>query len=96
MATSSEIKAALDAVAKDIAAKRARLKAVVSEAADISAALASLPTVYQGVIATINAFPANTTDTFEALQKAELAKLSAEFTAMKGKVDQIAAVDFNV
>lgn len=96
MATSSEIKTALDAVAKDIASKRSRLKAVVAEAADVSAALASLPTIYSDVIATINGFPANTTDTFEALQKAELAKLSTEFTGMKTKSDQIAALNFNV
>ena len=91
MATSSEVKSALDAVAAEISAQRAKIKTLVAEAAIASAALGGLPALYADVVTTINGY--GTTDAFESLAKAELAKLSAEFTALKADFDTIASVN---
>ena len=93
MATSSEVKTALDAVAAEISKNRSRMAGVKSTATDVSVALGALPTVHADVIATINAY--GTTNAFEALSKAELAKLAAEYTALKADADAVAAIDLN-
>ena len=48
-------------------------------------------TDFADVIATIDAFAANSTDYFERLAKAEKAKLQAEFVALKAVADSIVA-----
>lgn len=91
MATSSQVKTALDQVASVIATQRAVLAKVKSNAQGASDVLAALPTDFADVIATIQAY--GTTNAFEALTKAELAKLSAEYTALKAVADTAAAID---
>lgn len=91
MATYSEVKTGLDEVSGIIREQRDVMKKVKSNAAGASAALASLATTYANLISTINAY--GTTDASEAFAKAELAKLVAEFTALKNLSDQIAVIN---
>ncbi len=93
MATSSEVKSGLDKIAEVLSAQRDTMKKAKVNATNASAALASLPTDFAGVIATINAY--GTSNAFEALAKAELAKMTTEFTALKSKADQVAALDLD-
>ena len=93
MATSSQVKTALDDIAGIISIQRAVLEKAIQNASAASAVLAAIPTTYVDVIATINAF--GTTDAFENLAKAEKAKLQAEFTALKADADAIAATNLN-
>jgi hypothetical protein len=93
MATSSEVKAGLDAVAGIISEQRQVMLKVKSNAQIASDSLAALASDYADVVSTIQAY--GTSNAFEALAKAELAKLTAEFTALKGKSDAVAAVDLN-
>ena len=81
MATTSEVKSGLDAIAELIAGNRAIIEKSKSNAAVASAALAVIPTDYADVIATIDGFVG--TDAFEALAQDEKTKLAAEFTALK-------------
>lgn len=90
MATSSEVKAGLDEVANKIRDQRAVVIKARQQASAASAALAGLPTQYGDVVSTVNAY--GTADAFEANAKAELAKLTTEFNALKAAADQIAAV----
>ncbi len=96
MATASEMKAGLDDIASIIRSQRDNMKEVKSTASSVSAELAGITTKYADVIATIDAIPANTTDNFERVVKAEKAKLAAEFTALKTKADTVAAMDMTV
>lgn len=93
MATSSQVKTTLDEIAMIIREQRAVMEKVKSNAALASTALGDLPTVYADVVATIQAY--GTTNAFEALAKAELAKLAAEYTALKADADTVAAIDLN-
>lgn len=90
MATYSEVKTGLDAVAGVISEQRAVMAKVKSNAALASAALAGLPATYSDVVATINAY--GTSNAAEAAAKAELGKLVAEYTTLKGVADQVAAI----
>jgi 2,4-dienoyl-CoA reductase-like NADH-dependent reductase (Old Yellow Enzyme family) len=91
MATSSEVKAGLDAIAEAISKNRARIVTCVATAGEVSTALGALATTYAAVVATINGY--GTTDAFEALSKAELAKMVTEYNALKADADAIAATD---
>lgn len=81
MADTSEVKAALDTVARIIAEAKStsdRAKANLKSARDI---LAAIPTDYAEIITTINGYVP--TGAFETLCKDELAKLSANFQSLK-------------
>ena len=93
MATTSEVKSGLDEVADTIRAQREVMAKVKSNAALASAALAALPADKQPIIATINGYAVDTTNTFEKLAKAELADLTTEFQALKTIADAVAAID---
>lgn len=93
MATSSQVKTGLDAIAQAIAAQRAVMEKTKSNAAGASAVLAALATDFADVVATIQGY--GTTNDFEKVAKAELAKLSAEYTALKVHADAVAAVDLD-
>ncbi len=95
MATFSEMKSGLDAIAVRIREQREVMKKVKSNAQGTSAALQAITVDYADVIATIDAIPANTTNTAEQLLKADKAKLATEFTALKAKADTVAAIDMN-
>lgn len=96
MATASEVKAGLDDIATKI--RNVRQKAAQAKAAITAgdAELADIPTTFADLIATIDAY--GTSDTFEALSKAEKAKLQSEFSALRSKTASakaaIAAIDF--
>jgi hypothetical protein len=91
MATSSEVKTGLDAIASVISeARNVVLKAQTNTDGAV-ASLNALPTEYADVIATINAY--GTVDAFEALSKAELAKLTTEFNALVNAGGAISAVE---
>jgi regulator of protease activity HflC (stomatin/prohibitin superfamily) len=91
MATYSEVKTGLDAIALRISADRDIMKKVKSNAGQASADLAALAADYAAVIAQINAY--GTTDASEAFAKAEFAKLVTEYTALKSLADQVAAIN---
>lgn len=93
MATSSQVKAGLDDIARAIREAREVMEKVKSNAALAAATLAGLPTEYADVIATIQAMGA--TNDFDKLAKASLAKLSAEYTALKVHADAVAATDLD-
>lgn len=90
MASYSEVKAGLDDVAGIIREQKAVMVKVKSNAALAAAALAGLPAQYADLITTINAY--GTTNAAEALSKADLAKLTSEFQALKSLADQVAAI----
>ena len=90
MASYSEVKAGLDAVAEVIRNNRSKVLGYKSGAAVASGELAGLVTTYADVIATINGY--GTSNAAEALAKADLAKLTTEFNALKAITDGIAAV----
>lgn len=90
MASYSEVKAGLDAVAVTIRDARSELLACKSKSASISETLNALPTAYADVVATVNAY--GTSNAAEANAKAELAKLTTEFQALKTIADGIAAI----
>lgn len=91
MATASEVKTGLDAVAAAIRAVRQSMLTVKATGVSVSADLGGLSTEYADLIATINAY--GTTNAFEALAKAELAKLTSEFNALKAVSDAVAAIN---
>jgi hypothetical protein len=93
MATYSEVKSGLDAIAGIISAQRQVMIKVKSNAGTASVALAAVQADYADVLATINGY--GSTNAAEALAKADLAKLTTEFLALKGKADAIGAVDLN-
>jgi len=85
MATSSEVKAGLDEIALVIKTARSRLSAAKAQVSSQNSTIDGLPVTYADLIATINAY--GTADAFEALSKAELAKLITEFMALNADVD---------
>ena len=85
MATTSEVKAGLDAIARTIATAQAGLdtgKARILTARD---ALTAIPTDFADLIATIDAF--TPTGAFEVLAKDEKAKLQTEFLALRATLE---------
>lgn len=88
MASASEVKAGLDQIALSIRNARASVAGAISAASAASTDLDSLPTTFGDVIATVQGY--GDEDAFEAVAKAELAKLTAEFVALKGASDGIA------
>ena len=91
MASYSEVKAGLDDVATLIRDQKAVMLKAKSNASGASTALAEVPTKYADLISTINAY--GTSNASEALAKAELAKLTTEFQALKTLADQVAAIN---
>ena len=89
MATTSEVKAGLDAIADKIAAVRTRFASAKSSIEGGSATLGAIPTDYADVIATINAY--TPTGAFETLAQDEKAKLQTEFVALKAEIDALIA-----
>jgi hypothetical protein len=91
MATSSEVKTGLDSIASVISEARSVVLKAQTNTDVAVASLNALPGQYSDVIATINAY--GTVDAFEALAKAELAKLTAEFIALVNAGGAISAVE---
>lgn len=90
MATASQVKTGLDRIATVIATQREVVSKAKSNSALASAALAALATDYADVIATIQSY--GTSDAFEAVSKAEFAKLLAEYNALKTVADSVAGI----
>lgn len=90
MASYSEVKAGLAEVATLIRDQKAVMLKAKSNAGLASAALAEVPTKYSDLITTINGY--GTSNAAEALAKADLAKLTTEFQALKTLADQVAAI----
>ena len=80
MATSSEVKAGLDEISAMIKASRQRLVSSKAMIGTQETNLKAIPTRFSDVLSTIDGY--GTTDVFEALCKAELAKMTAEFLAL--------------
>lgn len=95
MATTSAVKAGLDEIAFAIRTQRTMMEQAKAKAAGASTALDSIPSGYADVIATIQAYASDTTDQFELLSKAELAKLTTEFIALKAHADAVAGLDLD-
>ena len=85
MATTSEVKAGLDDIAKTIRTERQTCAAAKARLTAARGNLDLIPTTFQGVIATIDSY--DTTDAFEVLSKAEFAKLATEFVALRAATD---------
>ena len=80
MATSSEVKAALDDIAQSIRTERQAMKNAKARIATGQSNLNLIPTVFTDALATINAY--TPTGDFESLAKDELAKMTTEFVAL--------------
>lgn len=97
MATASEVKAGLDDIAAAIRASRQQAIRAKAQISTADSALAGLPITFADVVATINGYDAGA-GPFEALAKAELARLVVEYQALKVKTDDaksdLAAIDF--
>lgn len=89
-ASYSEVKAGLDEVAAIIREQRTIMLKAKTAAAAGSVVLGDLPARFADVIATVNAY--GTSNAAEALAKADMAKLTAEFQALKVLTDQLAAI----
>ncbi len=83
MATTSEVKAGLDDIAKSIRTERQAMKNAKARILVGESNLNSIPTTFSDILDTINGYSKDTTDSFEILCKAELAKLTTEFLALK-------------
>ena len=88
MATTSEVKVALDDIANVIAAKRGVLTGYKAGASDISTALSGLLNDHADAVATIEGY--GTTDAFEANAKALLTQLTAELETLTTSANVIA------
>ncbi|TGR83586.1 hypothetical protein EN866_33945 [Mesorhizobium sp. M2D.F.Ca.ET.223.01.1.1] len=91
MATTSEVEVGMAAIAQRLTDNRAVMLKAKQNAAAVSAALSAITTDYAAVISTIQAY--GTSDAYEAQMKAKLAKMTTEFTALKGTADAIAAAN---
>ena len=80
MATTSEVKAALDDISQSIKTERQAMKNAKERISSGSGNLNLIPTTFSDALATINSY--GTDDAFEALCKAELAKMTTEFVAL--------------
>ncbi len=90
MAEVTEVKVALDNIAKSIVKHRNTLDGCVTQAQAVSATLAGIPAEYADEIATINGYPS--LGPFEGLAKDELSKLTDEFLALKAVADALSAL----
>ena len=81
MATSSEVKAALDDIAQSIRTERQALKNAKARIATAQGNLNAIPTVFADALATINAY--TPTGDFESLSQDELAKMTTEFISLR-------------
>ena len=81
MATASQVKAGLNDAAQTIRTERQALAQAKARIAAAEANLAAIPTVFADVIQTVNGY--GTANAFEAVAKAELAKLFQEFSVLK-------------
>lgn len=90
MATYSEVKTGFDEIAAVIRKAQTVKATCASNAQAASNELASLTTRYSDLISTVQAY--GSSNAAEVHAKAELGKLQAEFTALKGTLDQIAAL----
>jgi len=90
MATPSEVKSGLDEIAEFIRARRVTMKGYKTGAASVVTDLDGLATAYSDLITTVNGY--GTSDAFEALSKAELAKLTTEFGALKTQAQTVAGI----
>ena len=81
MATSSEVKAALDDIAQSIRTERQAMKSAKARISAGQSNLNALPTVFANAISEINGF--TPTGAMETLAQDELSKLTTEFTALK-------------
>lgn len=93
MATPSQVDRALDDIARILSDQRAVMVKVKSNASGASGALDAIPTDFADVITTINGYGIN--DAFEAAAKARFAKFTAEFLALKGDADAVAALNLD-
>lgn len=84
MATTSEVKAGLDAIAQSIAGIKGQVEAAVTLLQGQETNLTELPAQYTDLIAEVNGYVP--TGAFETLAKDELAKLTTEFQALKTQV----------
>lgn len=81
MATSSEVKAALDDISQSIRTERQALKNAKARIATAQNNLNAIPTIFSDALTTIGDF--TPTGDFESLAKDELAKMTSEFLALK-------------
>lgn len=79
--TASQVKTGLDEVAGIIAAARQEFSSCQSRIAAHLAKLQNIPSNYGELITTTSSY--GTSDAFEALSKAEVAKLQAEYVALR-------------
>ena len=87
MATASEVKAGLDDISRSIRDSRnayAKAKATIQAARN---QLVAIPTTFADVLEEIDGY--GTEDAFEAVTRAEKAKLAAEFVALQGEMDAL-------
>lgn len=87
-ATTSEVKSAMDAIATVIRDQRTVVNSAKTKAAGAATALNALPGDYAAVIAAVNAYTG--ADAFETVTKAELARMTTEFTALVSAANSIA------
>lgn len=95
MASYSDMKTGLDAIATRIVENKNILAKAKQNGQSASGSLAAIPTDFAAVITAIDAIPANTTNAAEMLLKAEKAKMVTEFAALKAKADALAAIDLD-
>lgn len=85
MATTSEVKAGLDAISAIIAGSNQKLNQAKAALLAARNQLAAIPTQYADVIETINGFTPS--GAFEQLTQDEKAKLQVEFLALKSALE---------
>lgn len=91
MASTSEIKVGMDAIASIVAAQRAEILKLQQGAQTAANELANIPTTYADLIATVTAFTNG--NAYQNAVKAELISLGQEYTALKAAADSIVAVE---
>lgn len=89
MATTTEVKRALDDISQIIVTERQAFASAKARIQTASANLSSITTQYAGVITEIDGYAP--TGAFETLAKDEKARLATEFTALKAEIDAIVA-----
>ena len=87
MATTSEVKAALDDISQSIKTERQAFASAKARIQTASGNLGLIPTTFADVIAEINGY--TPTGAFETLAKDEKAKLQTEFLALKADIDAL-------
>lgn len=93
MATTSQVKSGLDTITEIIKEAHSMIAKAQSNTAVAVANLNDIPGDYADVLSTINSY--GTEDAFEALAKAELAKLTDEFVALITAGTAIAETDLD-